>query len=157
MVNANTGDCARVSVYLQVTISPSWRLIVVCAPLTVWVPPLGLATEHTTLVSDQFVGIGVSVTVYVWKFVMFVNARVLSAGVPSSTRLKFDSGAGDAVKGNAVAPVGIACFWMMIAPGKITVSAESATSWAPPLPSRPPSAVWYGEPLMAAAELFTPH
>src|SRR5690349_12570324 len=41
-------------------------------------------------------------------------------------------------------------------PGKITASAESERSWLPPLPSRATRRMWYGEPVMAMAELPAP-
>ena len=47
---------------------------------------------------------------------MPVNAFVFAA-VPSSTRLKFASGAGDAVKANGVDPSGVASLTIVIDPG----------------------------------------
>src|SRR4051812_30446838 len=78
------------------------------------------------------------------------------AEVPLSTSEKLESGAGDAVNGKEVEPSGLACFTIVIEPGKMTASAESARSWLPPDPSSPRRLVWWGEPEMATAELFRP-
>ena len=66
---------------------------------------------------------------------MLLNTLVL-AEEPSSTRAKFDRGAGEAVKGKEVDPSGVACLMMVIEAGKMTASAESERSWFPPEPSR---------------------
>src|SRR5512147_869865 len=79
------------------------------------------------------------------------------AEVPSSTRLKPDSGAGDAVNANDVEPFGVASLMIVIEPGKMTASAESERSWLPPDPSRSIRRVWYGEPGIAVAARSSPH
>jgi hypothetical protein len=76
--------------------------------------------------------------------------------VPSSTRLKFESGAGEPVKLKLVGPFGVASLMTVIEPGKMTASAESERSWLPPAPSRLINRVWYGDPEIATAELFRP-
>src|SRR5947207_178597 len=86
---------------------------------------------------------------------MLLNAFVFAL-VPSSTRLKFVSGDGDAVKPKLVEPFGVASLMMVIEPGKITASAESDRSWLPPEPSRSTSRVWYGDPEIEIAELPRP-
>src|SRR5262245_44461162 len=78
------------------------------------------------------------------------------ARVPSSTRLKFASGAGDAVKPKLVEPFGVASLMIVMLPGKMTASADSDRSWLPPLPSRLIRRMWYGEPEIAVAELPGP-
>ena len=78
------------------------------------------------------------------------------AVVPSSVRLKLDSGEGVAVKLNWVEPSGEACLMIVIDAGKITAAAESERSWLPPEPSRSMRRVWYGEPEIATAELAMP-
>src|SRR4051812_32226436 len=86
---------------------------------------------------------------------MFENTFVF-VEVPSSTKEKFVSGEGDAVKPNDVELFGVASLMIVIEPGKITASADSERSWLPPEPSRSISRVWYGDPGMATAELFAP-
>src|SRR6266496_5761988 len=86
---------------------------------------------------------------------MLLNDFVFAL-VPSSTRLKFVSGAGEAVKPKLVDPFGVASLMTVIDPGKITASADSDRSWLPPDPSRSMRRVWYGEPEIATAELFAP-
>src|SRR5206468_1279228 len=81
---------------------------------------------------------------------------VVFALVPLSTRLKFARGEGDAVNEKENELSGVACLMIVIEPGKMTAAAESERSWLPPAPSRSTSAVWYGEPAMATAELFAP-
>src|ERR1700741_4744285 len=86
---------------------------------------------------------------------MPVKALVF-AEVPSSTRLKFESGAGLAVKPKDVEPSGVACFTMVMEPGKMTASSLRERSWLPPDPFRSSRREWYGEPVIAIAELFWP-
>src|SRR6476661_10207648 len=123
--------------------------------LTVELPPFGLVTLQTRFVRFQPEGIGVSVTVYVWKLVMFEKTLVFAA-VPSSTRLKFARGLGVAVNGNDVEPSGVACFTIVMDPGKVTASADNDRSWLPPEPSRSINRMWYGEPEIATAEFVGP-
>src|SRR6478672_4703272 len=91
--------------------------------LTVELPPFGLVTLQTRFVRFQPDGIGVSVTVYVWKLVMFEKTFVFAV-VPSSTRLKFVRGLGLAVNANDVVPSGVACLTIVMDPGKTTASAD---------------------------------
>jgi hypothetical protein len=130
-------------------------LIVVVVELVENEPPFGLVIEQVIASNAHPFGIGVSFTVYVWKFVMLLNNFVLAA-VPSSSREKFASGDGEAVKGNGVDPLGVASLMIVIDPGKTTASAERDRSCDPPDPSRSTRAVWYGEPEIATAELFKP-
>jgi hypothetical protein len=58
---------------------------------------------------------------------MFENNMVF-ADVPSSTSEKFVRGDGEPVKGNEVAPFGVASLTMVIEAGKMTASAESERS-----------------------------
>src|SRR5262245_23238084 len=103
-------------------------------------PPFGLVTAHSMPVKVQPDG-AVSATLYVWKFVMLLKTRVFAA-VPSSTRLKFASGEGDAVNEKDVEPVGVASFTTVIEPGKMTAAADNDRSWLPPDPSRLINRVW---------------
>jgi hypothetical protein len=64
------------------------------------------------------------------------------AEVPSSTRLKFDSGAGLAVKLKEVEPSGVACLMIVMDPGKMTASSLRERSWLPPVPFRSSRRVW---------------
>src|SRR6185436_5829240 len=89
------------------------------------------------------------------KFVMVEKTLVL-AEVPSSTRLKLARGAGLAVKLKDVAPSGVACLMIVIEPGKMTASSLRERSWFPPDPFRSRMRVWYGDPVIATAELFWP-
>src|SRR3954447_5344667 len=86
---------------------------------------------------------------------MFEKTFVL-AEVPSSTRLKFARGAGEAVKANEVGPSGVACLMIVIDAGKITASSDSERSWLPPEPSRSIRRMWYGDPEIVTAELARP-
>jgi hypothetical protein len=58
---------------------------------------------------------------------MSENSLVL-ADVPSSTRLKAASGAGDAVYANVWLLSGVACLMIVIEPGKSTASADRERS-----------------------------
>src|SRR5437763_248917 len=98
------------------------------------------STEQFTAPNCQSAGIGVSLTVYVVNAVMPPNVLVFAA-VPSSTSEKLMRGAGLAVNGNEVDPFGVASLMIVMDPGKITASAESERSWAPPLLSRSTNAV----------------
>src|SRR5689334_1402268 len=101
-------------------------LILTVVPLFVYTPPLGLVKVHDTELKFQLVGI-VSVTMYVWNFVMLLKTFVFAV-VPSSTSGKFVNGAGEAVKGKLVGPLGVASLTIVIEPGKVTASAESERS-----------------------------
>src|SRR5438046_17703 len=87
---------------------------------------------------------------------MFEKVLVLFATLPSSNRVKFDSGLGDAAYSNTCELFGTASFTIVIDPGKMTASADSDRSWFPPEPSRSSSRMWYGEPGIAMAALSLP-
>ena len=140
---------------VQVQNSPSFIAMLTVAVPGVYEPPLGLATKHETESKPQFVGMGVSLIVYVVKVVMFGNSLVLAV-VPSSTREKLVNGNGDAVNPNGVGPSGIASLMIVMDPGKITAPAERDLSWLPPDPSRAIFLMWYGEPEIVTAELVFP-
>ena len=90
--------------------------IVVVVPLVVYEPVFGDVTTHETDMKSQPEGMGVSLIVYVWKFVIFENTLVF-AEVPLSIKEKFVSGDGDAVKEKEVEPFGVASLMMVIEPG----------------------------------------
>ena len=75
---------------------------------TVRVPPLGLVTVQTIPVNSQPPGT-VSATLYVVKVMMLLKNFVFEDEIlgSTSTRLKYDNGEGDAVKGNEVSPSGV--------------------------------------------------
>src|SRR5690242_1515079 len=103
--------------------------------LVAYEPPLGEVTAHVTAPNDHPLGMGVSLTVYVWKVVMFPKIFVF-AEVPSSTSEKFVTGEGEPVKLKLVEPFGVASLITVSEPGKMTASAESDRSWLPPERSR---------------------
>src|SRR3954469_13566937 len=84
-----------------------------------------------------------------------MSENVLLAVPPTVVRLKFDSGAGPAVKPKVSLPL-VVSLMMVIEPGKTTAAADSERSWLPPEPSRAMSRVWYGEPEMFTAEFNSP-
>src|SRR5687768_1383306 len=70
--------------YVHVQFSPSLRAIATEEPVGVAVPPFAEVTLQTTPSNPQPAGIGVSLSVYVWRSVMSGKTLVL-AEVPSST------------------------------------------------------------------------